>query len=164
MFSPALTWRVMSSRDGFPITPPAGAVDLHRRRVVGQVVHLQEDAAMGQIHVGRNRHAAAERIGRLHRAERQRPALRLGHERLRRRVRIARRWRSARGPASCPARSASGRAIFVGWNTISTRLQRLQRQRELHLPVVDPLERDRGDLVPHGVPALPARPRRWRGT
>ena len=47
------------------------AVDRDRRHVVGQVVHLQIDAAAGQVHVGRQRKASAERIGRANGAERQ---------------------------------------------------------------------------------------------
>ena len=69
VFSPGLRWRVMSSRGGSPITPPADApLTFTAAESSGRSVHLQIDAACGQIDVGRNRHAAAERIGRLHRA------------------------------------------------------------------------------------------------
>ena len=129
------------------------AVYRHRRRVVRQIVHLQIDAAFRQVHVGRNRHAAAERIGRLHGTQGQRPRFMSGV------------GGSTGGFGSRTSAIGSrigfvsgsirmGRAIFSGWNTSSTVSSGSRVSDTFHRFGVDPAERERRDFVSHGVPAF----------
>ena len=99
---------------------PAGrlAVDRHPRRLARQILHLQENATAGQVHVGRDYTVTAERVGGFHGAQGQRATFRIGCQGCRGRVKS--RTRSIGRTGRLPGSSRTGRSCLAAWKTIKT--------------------------------------------